>query len=58
MIFSKKKYISAVIEFVNKWVGTEVVVHDADLVAKFSIKNIIIRFGCPKELISDTCMYF
>jgi len=41
-------------EYVTKW--TEAIptkTDDEDTVAKFIYENIIIRFGCPKEIISD-----
>jgi transposase InsO family protein len=41
-------------EYVTKW--TEAIAtknDDANTVARFVYENIIIRFGCPKELVSD-----
>jgi hypothetical protein len=50
----RKRYILVATDYATKWaeaVATKT--DDAQTVAKFLYENIISRFGCPKELISD-----
>jgi transposase InsO family protein len=57
--YGKKKYILVATEYVTKW--TEALAtktDDAKTVAKFLYENIITRFGCPKELVSDRGTHF
>jgi hypothetical protein len=47
------------IEYVTKW--TEAIAtknDDVDIVTRFLYENIITRFGCPKELVSDRGTHF
>ena len=46
-------------EYVTKWIeAIATKIDDAETIAKFLYENIINRFGCPKELVSDRCIYF
>ena len=46
-------------EYVTKWAKAMATkAYDAKTVAKFIYENIITRFGCPKELVSDHGTYF
>ena len=55
----QKRYILVATEYVTKWaeaVATKT--DDAQTVAKFIYENIIVRFGCPKEIVSDRGTHF
>ena len=46
-------------EYVTKWAeALATKTYDAKIVAKFIYENIITRFGCPKELVSDHGTHF
>ena len=50
----RKRYILVATKYVTKWaeaIATKT--DDVDTVAKFLYENIIARFDCPKELVSD-----
>ena len=50
----QKRYILVATDYVTKWAEALAVKNDnASTVAKFLYENIITRFGCPKELVSD-----
>jgi hypothetical protein len=49
-----KRYILVAIEYVTKWAEAIATKNDdVDIVVRFLYENIITRFGCPKELVSD-----
>jgi hypothetical protein len=55
----RKRYILVAIEYVTKWAEAIATKNDdADTVARFLYENIITRFGCPKELVSDRGTHF
>ena len=55
----QKRYILVATEYVTKWAEASAVRSDnASTVAKFLYENIITRFGCPKELVSDRGTHF
>ena len=57
--YCRKCYILIAIEYVNK--GIEAIatkIDDVEAIAKFKYENIIIHFGCPKKLVSDTNTHF
>ena len=55
----QKRYILVATEYVTKWAEAAAVrKDDAKTVAKFLYENIITRFGCPKELVSDRGTHF
>ena len=57
--YGKKQYILVASEYVTKWAETLATkTDDAKTVAKFLYENIITRFGCPKELVSDRGTHF
>jgi transposase InsO family protein len=46
-------------EYVTKWAEAIATKNDdADTIARFLYENIITRFGCPKELVSDRGTHF
>ncbi|XP_024537806.1 uncharacterized protein LOC112348815 [Selaginella moellendorffii] len=52
-------YILICTDYVTKWVEAEAFTEDmAKKVARFLYKNIIMRFDCPLELVSDQGMHF
>jgi transposase InsO family protein len=55
----RKPYILVAIDYATKWVEAMACKNnDAKTVARFLYENIISRFGCPKELISDRGTHF
>jgi transposase InsO family protein len=55
----QKRYILVATEYVTKWAEALPTKNDdAKTVAKFIYENIITRFGCPKELVSDRGTHF
>jgi transposase InsO family protein len=55
----RKRYILVATKYVTKWaeaIATKI--DNADTVAKFLYENIITRFGCPKEIVSDRGTHF
>ena len=55
----QNRYILVATEYVTKWAEAAAVKNDnAVTVAKFLYENIITRFGCPKELVSDRGTHF
>ena len=55
----QKRYILVAIDYVTKWAEAVATKTDnASAVATFLYENIITRFGCPKELISDRGKHF
>ena len=51
---SQKRYILVATNYATKWAEAMACKNnDAKMVACFLYENIISRFGCPKELISD-----
>ena len=58
-MFTGNKYILVATDYATKWVEA-VALRDnsAKSVAKFLYKNIMTRFGCPVELISDQGGHF
>jgi transposase InsO family protein len=57
--YGRKRYILVATDYATKWaeaVATKT--DDAATVAKFLYENIISRYGCPKELISDRGTHF
>ena len=57
--YSQKRYILVATEYVTKWAEAMATkIDDAKIVAKFIYENIITRFGCPKELVSDRGTHF
>lgn len=55
----RKRYILVATEYVTKWAEAQATrTDDAKTVAKFLYENIITRFGCPKELVSDWGIHF
>ena len=52
-------YILVATDYATKWVEAEATkTNDKVVVAKFIHGNIISRFGCPKELVSDRGTHF
>ena len=57
--YGQKRYILVATEYVTKWAkALATKTDDAKTVAKFIYENIITRFGCPKELVSDRGTHF
>jgi transposase InsO family protein len=55
----RKRYILVATEYVTKWAEAIATKNDdADTVVRFLYENIITRFGCPKELVSDRGTHF
>ena len=55
----QKRYILVAIDYVTKWTEAIATKNDnANIVATFLYENIITRFGCPKELVSDRGNHF
>lgn len=55
----QKRYILVATDYVTKWAEASAVQNDnAGTVARFLYENIITRFGCPKELVSDRGTHF
>ena len=55
----KKRYILVAIDYVTKWIEAVATKTDnANTIATFLYENIITRFGCPKELVSDCGIHF
>lgn len=55
----QKRYILVATDYVTKWaeaIATKM--NSAQMVATFLYENIITRFGCPKELVSDRGTHF
>ena len=56
---TKCRYILVCTDYCTKWVETQALkTNDAKVTAKFLFENIICRFGCPLELISDRGTHF
>jgi hypothetical protein len=54
-----EQYILVATEYVTKWAeALATKTDDAKTVAEFLYENIITRFGCPKELVSDRGTHF
>ena len=54
-----KCYILVATDYATKWAEAAATrTDDAKTMAKFLYKNIISRFGCPKELVSDRGTHF
>ena len=57
--YGRKRYILVATEYVTKWAeALATKTDDAEIVAKFIYEYIIIRFGCPKELVNDRGTHF
>ena len=57
--YGQKRYILVATDYVTKWAEAATTKTDnATIVATFLYENIITRFGCPKELISDRGTHF
>ena len=57
--YGQKRYILVATEYVMKWAeALATKIDDAKIIAKFIYENIITRFGCPKELVSDRGTHF
>ena len=55
----QKRYILVATDYVTKWAEAKATKTDnASTVATFLYENIITRFGCPKELVSDRGTHF
>ncbi len=55
----ENKYILVGINYVSKWVETVATpINEARVVTKFLRKNIFIRFGSPRAIISDGGSHF
>ena len=55
----QKRYILVATDYVTKWTEAVAMKTDnANTIATFLYENIIIRFGCPKELVSDCGIHF
>ena len=53
------RYIITAVEYVTKWAEAELVdTCSSEIAAKFIYENIITRFGCPINLISDQGSHF
>ncbi|XP_024521221.1 uncharacterized protein LOC112342879 [Selaginella moellendorffii] len=52
------RYILVCMDYVTKWAEAEALTEDTAKVATFLYKNIIMRFGCPLELVSDRDTHF
>ena len=53
------RYIITAVEYVTKWAEAELVYTcSSEIATKFIYKNIITRFGCPLNLISDQGTHF
>lgn len=51
---NQNQYILVVIDYVSKWVeATSIPTNDAKVAVKFLKKNIFIKFGTPRAIISD-----
>ena len=55
----KNRYILVATEYATKWVEAVALKrNDAKVTARFLFENIITRFGCPLELVSDRAHIF
>ena len=55
----RKRYILVATDYATKWAEAAATKNnDAKTVAKFLYENILSRYGCPKELISDRGTHF
>ena len=55
----RNEYTLVVVDYVTKWVEAIAFrTNDAKNVATFLYENIIVRFGCPIELVSDRGTHF
>ena len=53
------KYILLAVDYVSKWVEViPTVTCDAKVVLKFLLKNIFLRFGTPKAIVSNEGTHF
>jgi hypothetical protein len=59
LVNGQKRYILVATKYVTKWAeALATKTGNAKTVAKFLYENIIIRFGCPKELVSNRGTHF
>ena len=57
--YGQKRYMLVATDYATKWTEAAATkTSDASIVAQFFYENIISRYGCPKELISDRGTYF
>ena len=57
--YGQKHYILVATNYVTKWAeGVATITDNANTVATFLYENIIMRFGCSKELVSDRGTHF
>ena len=57
--YGRKRYILVATDYATKWAEAAATkTDDAATVAKFLYENIISRYGCPKELVSDRGTHF
>ena len=55
----KNRYILVATDYATKWVeAVPLRTNDAKVTARFFFENIITRFGCPLELVSDRGSHF
>ena len=58
-LYGQKRYILVATDYVTKWAEAVATKTDnANTIATFLYENIITRFGCPKELVSDRGTHF
>ena len=57
--YTKNRYILVATDYATKWVEAVALrKNDAKVTARFLFDNIITRFGCPLELVSDRGSHF
>ena len=57
--YGRKRYILVATDYATKWAeGAATKTDDVAIVARFLYENIISRYGCPKELVSDRGTHF
>ena len=57
--YGRKRYILVATDYATKWADAAATkTDDAATMAKFLYENIISRYGCPKELVSDRGTHF
>ena len=57
--YRRNRYILVATDYATKWVeAVALETNDAKVTANFIFDNIITRFGCPLELVSDRGTHF